>query len=234
MKMIYIYSDKGASQRSVLASKRALERWTPYASTVLTSSELLQGSWTHNALAILVPGGADLPYCQLLNGLGNSIIRQYVEQGGTYLGICAGAYFASSRCHFHLDDEQEINQPRELSFYPGPAIGPTLSHYDADSESGMRVADIMWHDGTIYPAYFNGGCHFGGKFEEASILGNYVNTPRRTPEYGQEPLPAIVKCFVGKGIAVLSGVHAEYTLANSTQGELFQLIISEAFNAQPE
>ena len=31
---------------------------------------------------------------------GNRIIKQYVEEGGTYLGFCAGAYYGTSYCDF--------------------------------------------------------------------------------------------------------------------------------------
>ncbi len=38
--------------------------------------------------ALVVPGGADLYYVEKLNGEGNRLIREYVEAGGIYLGIC--------------------------------------------------------------------------------------------------------------------------------------------------
>ena len=37
--------------------------------------ELLAGEWTTSCLMLVMPGGADLPYCRQLNGLGNKIIR---------------------------------------------------------------------------------------------------------------------------------------------------------------
>ena len=37
--------------------------------------ELLAGSWQDACLALVMPGGADLPYCRRLNGTGNGIIR---------------------------------------------------------------------------------------------------------------------------------------------------------------
>jgi hypothetical protein len=37
--------------------------------------ELCDGSWKDTALALVMPGGADVPYCQALNGRGNEHIK---------------------------------------------------------------------------------------------------------------------------------------------------------------
>ena len=37
--------------------------------------ELLAGHWTSSCLMLVMPGGADLPYCRQLNGAGNELIR---------------------------------------------------------------------------------------------------------------------------------------------------------------
>lgn len=37
--------------------------------------ELLAGDWRSSCLMLVMPGGADLPYCRQLNGLGNELIR---------------------------------------------------------------------------------------------------------------------------------------------------------------
>ncbi len=41
----------------------------------LGPKELLQGSWQEGCLMLVMPGGADLPYCHQLNGPGNQLIR---------------------------------------------------------------------------------------------------------------------------------------------------------------
>ena len=55
----------------------------------------------------VMPGGADRPYCAALNGEGNRRIRAFVEAGGAYLGLCAGAYYASQRVEFELGSRCE-------------------------------------------------------------------------------------------------------------------------------
>lgn len=224
---MYIYHDVGASQKSVLACKCAIAKWTSYDVLMLNAPALLQGEWAQDAWVLVMPGGADLPYGQKLNGKGNGIIKQYVDGGGTYLGICAGAYYASAYCDFHRGDNREVLGARELAFYPGSAVGPTLADYDENSEDGMRKACIQWENNKHYHAYFNGGCHFPGAelMTGTEVKGCYVNDPRRVPLYGADPLPAVLRCFVGKGQAILCGVHPEYTLTSGGNHLLLQEIL---------
>ena len=59
-------------------------------------------------------------------------------------------------------------------------------------------------EGTLY-AYFNGGCTFEGSFSNCRTLASFADLP------GQPP--AIIECLVGKGKAILSGVHLEVSAA---------------------
>ncbi|MEW5299670.1 MAG: hypothetical protein WDW36_002662 [Sanguina aurantia] len=70
-----------------------------------------------------MPGGADLPYCRLLNGQGNNMITEYVKGGGSYLGLCAGAYYGCSSVEFEPGSSMEVSGDRELAFFPGVAVG---------------------------------------------------------------------------------------------------------------
>ena len=78
-----------------------------------------------------MPGGADLPYCTHLNGHGNSLIRGFVESGGSYLGLCAGAYYGCGHVEFELGNpSMEVQGPRELRFFPGTAKGSVYKGFD--------------------------------------------------------------------------------------------------------
>lgn len=186
--------------------------------------------WERQAAALVIPGGRDTPYHQYLSGRGNHKIRSFVEQGGAYLGICAGAYYASSHLEFEKGGALEICAKRELGFYPGTAVGPALGSqvFDYVSERGTQAAEIAWKIGgdrvsatksseqmTRAPdslhsqpsskthIYYNGGCLFDQpeRFPNVTILGRYE---------GLEDRPAaIIECKVGAGKAVLCGVHPE-------------------------
>jgi len=151
-----------------------------------------------------MPGGADLPYCQYLNGQGNQKIADFVAKGGGYLGICAGAYYAGNFVEFAEGTEMEVVGARELSFFPGIVRGPMLAPYDYATNSGCRAAKVKWcGDATFYTTYFNGGGYFvdAGRNPNVTVLANYCE--------GND-LPAIIECKVRSGKAILSGVHIEY------------------------
>lgn len=41
----------------------------------LSPEELLASGWQEGCLVLVMPGGADLPYCRVLNGRGNALIQ---------------------------------------------------------------------------------------------------------------------------------------------------------------
>ena len=52
----------------------------------LDAAELLAGGWQPGCLLLVMPGGADLPYCRHLDGRGNALIRG--EQRGRGRRAC--------------------------------------------------------------------------------------------------------------------------------------------------
>src|SRR5438094_10662812 len=76
-----------------------------------------------DAVLFVMPGGADLPFCEALSGAPNKRIRRFVEGGGVYLGICAGAYYACREIAFHAGTDGAICDARELSFVDAVAVG---------------------------------------------------------------------------------------------------------------
>lgn len=207
---IYIYNDHGASEESLKQVQHMVEESVgeKYNIQLINAKGVKEGSWIENAALFILPGGADLPYCRKLRGTGNERLREYVEKGGAFLGVCAGAYYASSGIEFakgHL--RFEVIGKRELAFYPGRVIGPTFSEYDYASARGSRAEKIVWKEGNnvaTYLVYYQGGGHFVDieKFPEVKILGFYSGEAKE--------LPAIIEFSVGKGKVILSGVHPEF------------------------
>lgn len=192
---IAIYNGEGVSQTLL----SALQTHFPDA-LMLGPQELIHTSW--DADLLILPGGRDRPYHRDLSGAGNQRIRQFVEGGKTYLGICAGAYFASAAIDFERSTQNEVLEERQLKFFSGTAIGSAygIGHYEPHSDRGLRTAQIRFQN-EIYPVYFNGGCTFKHLTPETEILASYSDLPN-------EP-PAIIACSVGRGRAILSGVHIE-------------------------
>lgn len=150
-----------------------------------------------------MPGGADLFYAKKLNDKGNEVIRKFIKNGGSFLGICAGSYYGSSYVEFDKNGRLEVVGDRELGFFKGKAIGPILAPYDYKTQSGTRAASIhmMIPDIKKIKLFYNGGGFFknANHYSNTRVVGTYVNQ-----------LPAIILIHYGQGQVLLSAVHFEY------------------------
>ena len=86
----------------------------------------LSPDWEQETDLIIIPGGRDVPYHNHLQGEPNQRIRRFVENGSSYLGICAGGYYGSQEVVFEEGGELEVIDKRELAFFPGRAVGPAF------------------------------------------------------------------------------------------------------------
>ena len=214
---------------------------TEYNIRRISSEEIIEGESFKDCKLLVMPGGADLPYCKALNGRGNENIRTYVENGGCFLGICAGAYYAAKYCIFDAKDPlYSIVGQRELQFFEGKAKGPVLKKYFYEEPMGIVGAKIFLNKFDSEPSfinqsptlnkytyvYYNGGPAFieeetkaQGKclafFKKTSQEDWYdtsVLTKAVMDDHGDPIVPAIVFREIGEGKVVLSGVHLENTM----------------------
>ncbi|KAK9813904.1 hypothetical protein WJX73_004231 [Symbiochloris irregularis] len=141
---VLVYAGKGAGTRSVLSAVETLRGSLQDSILVaqIGAEDILSSRWQQGCLLLVMPGGADLPYCQALNGKGNELIRDFVETGGAYLGLCAGAYYGCSRIEFELGTPLEVRGSRELKFFGGVARGGVFSGFKYMSEAGAVAAPI--------------------------------------------------------------------------------------------
>ncbi len=165
------------------------------------AADILAGILNPPIRLFVMPGGADLYYCEKLDGAGNALIKTYVEQGGSYLGICAGAYYACAALDWGKDTDQRIHGSRELGFYDGVAVGPLPDLIqDGDIEQSWRgAAPLHYNDGqTSFDTcvLYEGGPVFQNG--DGRILGSYTDNRA-----------AIIECHVGNGVAILSSPHIE-------------------------
>ena len=180
---------------------------------------MIKEPWTASCALLVIPGGADLGYCRTLNGEGNRRIRQFVQRGGAYLGLCAGGYYGSQRCEFEVGNKiLEVVGNRELQFFPGTCRGCAFAGFVYHSEAGARAAKLRINKislsrGTIpeqFRSYYNGGGVFvdAEKYQEkgVEVLAKYAED---LSVDGGEGSAAIIYCKVGEGGAILMGPHPE-------------------------
>lgn len=212
--MIYIYQDQGVSQESFTQITLILKEVLPERTLEpLNAAEVCQGLWAKEADLLVIPGGADVPYARKLNGTGNQKIKDYVADGGAFLGICAGAYYACAEVIFDKGGPLEVTETRQLAFFPGKAVGPILAPYDYKTQSGSRAARLITafpDTSTLIPTlatYYNGGPFFqdAHQYPGTRVLAWYEDN-----RHEQNHLPAVLEIHFGKGTVILSGVHPEY------------------------
>ncbi|KAI1799913.1 class II aaRS and biotin synthetase [Daldinia bambusicola] len=223
---VLVYTGTGSTVESVKHAIYSLRRLLSpnYAVIPITETVLLKEPWAPSCALLVFPGGADLGYCRVLNGEGNSIISQYVRRGGAYLGFCAGGYYGSKRCEFEVGNKaMEVVGSRELAFFPGTCRGGAFKGFQYHSEKGARVVrvnvvkDAFRGAGLVpevFTSYYNGGGVFvippGGN-NDIEMLASYAD--ELDVDGGREKA-ALVYCKVGQGAAILTGPHPEFAAVN--------------------
>lgn len=219
---VLVYSGQGTTTEGVRHTIELLrQHLSPYYAVVTIAEQaFLNDPWMGKTAMLVMPGGADLPYCAVLNGHGNKRIQQYVRNGGKFLGFCAGGYYASKRCEFEVGDlEMEVSGPRELEFFPGTCKGCVYKGFVYESHAGARAAKLTINSAVLgslgapqtATVYYNGGGMFmdASKYRNVETLARYEGPTDVTDDL--QDLAAAVYCKVGKGDVVLLGAHPEYT-----------------------
>ncbi|KAA8898950.1 biotin-protein ligase [Sphaerosporella brunnea] len=192
-----------------------------FAVSTVTAEAILKEPWMSSCALLVIPGGADLPYCKEFNGAGNRKISQYVRQGGAFIGFCAGGYYASKRCEFEPENTRlAVVGSRELAFFPDTCRGAAFTGFQYGSESGARAAKLAVHkmgqtEGFSFRTYFNGGGVFvdAEKYRDrgVEVLASYEED---LDVDGGDGKAAVVYCKFGDGGAILTGPHPEFVGAH--------------------
>jgi len=147
-----------------------------------------------------------------LVGEGDYKINEFVENGGAYYGFCGGGYYACKEIDFKgaKGGFKVEHKTHYAVFFNGVAKGsiPELTdgNYYDPSFLSCNVVKLKYQENQEANVYYHGGGSFRGDFNNSSykVLAVYDNLKE-----GENV--AVVKCNVGKGHAVLSGVHPEIT-----------------------
>ncbi|ADD09145.1 BPL-N domain-containing protein [Candidatus Aciduliprofundum boonei] len=149
---------------------------------------------------IAFPGGrAD----HMIMGLSRQQIdtlREYVSQGGSYMGICAGAYFASNYTVWN-GIKYGDNAGYILDLYSGDAVGPIkeIGNYDLNSTYNPQYpTNITWYNGEIFNVTYWGGPYF-----------TPTNNVKVLAIYDKIHKPAAIKFMYHSGRVILFGFHPE-------------------------
>ncbi|KAG0021769.1 biotin holocarboxylase synthetase [Podila clonocystis] len=230
---VLVYSGEGTSRTSLAHTVRTLKALVGHHYDVMKidAKGLLTEPWEESTSLLVIPGGRDLPYTKDLNGAANDKIHAYVQAGGRFWGICAGAYYSSSQVIFEPGTPLEVQGPRELEFFGGECRGVVYPGFVYDSEQGANAVEIqlsgaLSNEPLGYErtrVYFNGGGYFvnAEKTPDTEVLAWYTNNngPESVSSHGSTGAKAaMIACKVGQGLALLTGVHPEYDASHLDAG----------------
>lgn len=163
-----------------------------------------------NTLAFFLPGivGEDSPYSRELGKQGNDAIRRYVEDGGVFVGVCAGAYYACSEIVYDPPWRRtpKTRKPgldlfNALAKGPLPGLAmPGEDHWFSDCRiTRVSYTDDKGRTKTTGVAYGNGPTLLPfDAADDIEVLARYADVPGN-------PIAVAVK-KVGKGLAIFLGV----------------------------
>ncbi|KAF9899613.1 biotin holocarboxylase synthetase [Linnemannia zychae] len=236
---ILVYSGDGTSRTSIIHTINSLRSLVGqhYDVMKIDATGLLTEPWEDSTSLLVIPGGRDLPFTRDLNGPTNDRIKSYVQSGGRFFGICAGAYYGSDRISFEMGRVLEVRGSRELGFFAGECRGAVYPGFVYESESGANAVRIQLNkeifarriqqeqqqdgqdDGLEFDetkVYFNGGGYFvdAERYPRTTVLAWYKREPMQIEPDSPGLKAAVIACQVGQGLAVLSGVHPEYNAAH--------------------
>lgn len=128
--------------------------------TLIGLRDLQLGSLAHYDLVIFPGGRGEASEFHTLFRHHADAVRAYVKQGGRYLGICMGAYWADSH-YFNLLHEMRCAQ--------------YITRPDAEiRRSYPTLARILWK-GQTQKMYFFDGCTFLGDAADTKVIATYAN-----------------------------------------------------------
>lgn len=166
----------------------------------LTAQDILNNQLKKSGIKVLMmPGGESWTYLDTLGPLGAEKIKEFVQSGGGYFGVCAGAFYAVAN-----RDGGRATGPYGIGLLDGTAYDGTAHETKPFIEGMMDFAFFLKGFQSLYRIVLIGGPSFRYSAEEAEakqiqVLANFQEVNE----------PAMILYRYGRGKVFLSGPHLE-------------------------
>lgn len=165
-----------------------------------------------NAILWIQPGGNAIDASLTMGKAKLQLIRNFIWNGGAYVGFCAGAFLADKT----VDDDGKVE---------GLGIIPVVSYYaPIDSNDDMGTMTWITWNGRRRHIFFNGGANFSVEKNDSRV--------KIIARFDVDGSPSTIQNRYGQGNVVVSGAHPEATTAWKTEGNLKDLDGSDIDLAQ--
>lgn len=177
---VALYIDKGADEGCVKATTNMFE-WMGYTVSSVKAGYINNES-LDNFSILCFPSGDMYQYAQDISSGGKYKIKNFIRSGGSYIGICGGAYFTGEKVIWQ--DEQLPLEP--LGIFPGTTKGPIdqIAPYPHCIMCKVNIVDSTYsitqsEPDSLWIVYCYGPMFLPNKDADISILGKYdkVNQP---------------------------------------------------------
>ena len=199
-----LYIDKGAG--GIDEVKSMLNQLGCFYSTINKDTILVSNLSNYDL--ILFPGGDMWVYKNHLTITGMGKIKNYVQHGGGYLGICAGSYFAATKIVWRgwANEPRQYHTISGLGFFSGIADGP-INDFAPTYQVNNCIVDINRNHPitAAIPQQLDYLYSFGPKFiiadsSSVSILGQSAS--------GNNSVVLAIQYKLGR--VFLTGLHPEF------------------------
>lgn len=197
---IGIYNGEGTWYDGIISFEQFLD-WKGITHERFGPLDVNLNDLTNYYEGIYFPGGDAYYYKRAINETGLQHIRALVQEGGAYIGMCAGAYFASDS----VDWEGEIYD-YQLDLFQGTATG-AIAEIAPWPDYAMTVIDLN-PDNPInrYEPPSQTTLYYGGPVFQPHE-NTIIDTVATWHEYHNDA--AIINFSYGNGRVLLVGPHPE-------------------------
>lgn len=202
-----VYAASGVGLKGLVQLDRLLTPEHGFILRRVCGADIRDGSLAQFDVAIF-PGGSMRGQAKSLKASGLDAVRTYVQRGGNYVGICAGAYLASNNydVSLHILDADVIDRKH---WARGRGKVPVEFTTKATSQLGISSPrhSMFYANGPIYQASGD------PKLPDFQVLARFRGevTKEGVPGGVMPGTPAIVLSRYGEGRVLCSSAHPELT-----------------------
>lgn len=214
LKIALFHSDtkeNSGEEWKVILDSDPLFRWE-----TVSAKEIRQGKLNGYDL-LIVPGGKSSEFAKELHAAGKKAIRDFVEQGGGYFGVCAGAFLAAANTDSGLS-LANVGVKTGQRFVPGVGMVPVAVRGGGDLSIALTKEGKTFLSGwpDEQTVQYTGGPVFSHAYRldlnPYIVLANFSSETFMYDFQKGEMVgtPAILFTQYGKGRVVLSSGHLEF------------------------
>ncbi len=147
------------------------------------------------------PAGNAITVAEAMGAERLALLRNFVKNGGNYVGFCSGAFLADK----NVDDFGKVEGLGLIEF-------PSADYIPVKDDESPVMVWTNW-DGHRRHIFFNGGATFNippSKLRSVQIIATYE----------KDNMPATIEVIYGQGRVVLSGAHPEAPLVWKDRNDL--------------